>query len=80
MFSLITYTAAIVSIIGTVCLTQPSTSSKSKPGIELIYEIEKAPKEEYYNPVYILPDGDASVAGKPSTFKPILLTDIYQSK
>ena len=80
MFSLITYTAAIVSIVGTVCLAQPSTSSKSPPGIELIYEIEKVPKEEYYNPVYILPDNNESVAGEPSTFKPILLTDIYQSK
>jgi len=76
VFSTITYAAAIASLVGSVCLTQPLI--KTAPTVELVYKVSTTPKEEYYKPVYILTDSETT-ENNPSTFKPVLLTDVYQT-
>lgn len=76
MFSTITYAAAIASLVGSVCLTQPII--ETNPTVELVYKVNSTPKEEYYKPVYILTDSEPT-ENNPSTFKPVLLTDVYQT-
>ena len=76
MFSTITYAAAIASLVGSVCLTQPLV--KTTPTVELVYKVNSTPKEEYYKPVYVMTDSEAT-ENNPTTFKPVLLTDVYQT-
>ena len=51
MFSTITYAAAIASLVGSVCLTQPLV--KTTPTVELVYKVGEYPETEYYQPVYL---------------------------
>lgn len=76
MFSTITYAAAIASLVGSVCLTQPLV--KTTPTVELVYKVNSTPKEEYYKPVYVMTDSEAT-ENNPATFNPVLLTDVYQT-
>ena len=76
MFSTITYAAAIVSLIGSVCFTQPVV--QSTPTIELGYKVGTVPTTEYYKPVYIENNTVVGTKTTPQTFKPVLLTDVYQ--
>jgi len=76
VFSTITYSAAIVSLIGSVCFTQPVV--KSTPTVELVYKVGTVPTTEYYKPVFIENDTSSEPETKQQTFKPVLLTDVYQ--
>ena len=75
MFTTITYTAAIASLIGSMCFSHPVL--EATPSIELVYKIDATTKKEYYKPVYIIEEGSSTTSDS-STFKPVLLTDVYQ--
>lgn len=77
VFSTITYTAAIASIIGSMCFSQPALDTS--PSVDLVYKVGHTPKKEYYRPVYIVDNSNKSET-KSLVLQPVLLTDVYQTR